>query len=210
MDWLELPDPPRPWDLGKDRLSGRLERISKEINRCSRVVEIFPNSAAVIRLVGAVLGDMHGEWQADELQYDSYPDSDDVCVVAIGRGQWTPTNPTIEAHHCAEHCCSPPAPSLATVPTALDTAPPGSSHPESGRRLRLIVSAAPCGWTGLAPQDAYHEFLAPRSSSSVTIPVKSLRAIRPVFADRPAPAIRLKNAWFSQRVGRSCRNSPLR
>ncbi len=107
---------------------------------------------------------------------------------------------------------TPTAMMLVVLP-ALSTAAPGTPHPESGRSLRLIVSAAPsgsCGWTGVAPQDASHELLAPRSSSSVTIPVKSLRAIRPVLADRPAPATRLKNAWFSQRVGRSRRNSPLR
>ena len=67
-----------------------LERINKETKRRSRVVGIFPNEASAIRLVGAILGDLHDEWQATDRRYLSedsmsllYPERDTIATAEL-------------------------------------------------------------------------------------------------------------------------------
>lgn len=66
-----------------------LERVNKDIKRRSRVVGIFPNEASAIRLVGAVLADLHDDWISSDRRYLSegsmaklYPERDDLPMVS--------------------------------------------------------------------------------------------------------------------------------
>ncbi len=40
-----------------------IERLNREVKRRADVVDIFPNEASIMRLIGAMLFEQNGEWQ---------------------------------------------------------------------------------------------------------------------------------------------------
>ena len=52
-----------------------LERVNSEIRRRERVVRIFPNEQSAVRLIGAVLIDIHEDWQSSTRQYINFTEA---------------------------------------------------------------------------------------------------------------------------------------
>ena len=69
-----------------------LERLNKEIKRRTNVVGIFPNDAAITRLVGSQLLEQQEEWQLERRRFFSeatmakIPEPEETLELADGEG----------------------------------------------------------------------------------------------------------------------------
>jgi putative transposase len=84
-----------------------IERLNREIKRCTDVVQIFPDRESVTRLIGAVLQEQHEEWTYGERRYFS-----DISIRKLV--------------HIPTSTPNPPAPS--------STSPPDHHHPSRSNR----------------------------------------------------------------------------
>src|SRR5689334_25430871 len=88
LAYMSFPTAHRP----KLHSTNPIERLNGEIKRSTDVVGIFPNEAAVVRLVGAILLEQSDEWATQRSRYITL---ETVAVVSdTGHARWSGRPPT--------------------------------------------------------------------------------------------------------------------
>ncbi|WP_327411484.1 IS256 family transposase [Streptomyces sp. NBC_01233] len=84
--------PERHWK--KIQSTNPLERINREIKRRTDVVQVFPNDDALLRLVTAVLFELHDEWIAFPRRYLPEGSMDEIYPTELPKSAPAPPNAT--------------------------------------------------------------------------------------------------------------------
>jgi Transposase, Mutator family len=88
-----------PGAPGQAPLDRPLERVNDEVKRRTEVVGIFPNEAAITRLVGAILLEQNDEWAVQRARYmtlETIPMRDDLALMLPAASRMNQSGPT---HH---------------------------------------------------------------------------------------------------------------
>ena len=78
----------RTWK--KIQSTNPLERINREIKRRTDVVQVFPNDDALLRLVTAVLFELHDEWIAFARRYLPEGSMEPIYLIQAGHDELPP------------------------------------------------------------------------------------------------------------------------
>jgi hypothetical protein len=119
-----------------------IERLNGEIKRRSDVVGIFPNEAAVTRLIGAILLEQNNEWAVQRTHYRRWkPSPHSALIYPSACPHWQPDRAGNPAQHAV---CTPWHGIRSTrLPHARDKDGSRSVHPNSALDDDLSVHPDP-------------------------------------------------------------------